>query len=267
MQDLGGSYMKNVKDRGKKSRINFEFQEIGLMVADLLCDTPHKSLYIKLAKELGKDRILSLAKSVVERREVSNRGAYFMWMLGQEHKKSRTQKNIKTRKHKNKHLATMGILTIEKKENELFLRKKTVPFDFAKFSKQEILALIREMRAAMKRAKGVGLSANQVGENFRMFIAEVTRRSYVVFNPEIVKPSSEMIELEEGCLSIPKTYGIMARPERLELRGFDRYGKPLRIIASGLLARIISHEVDHLDGKLFIDKAKDVHVVEQTNEK
>ncbi len=81
MQDLGGSYMKEVPDRGKKSHVHKEFQEIGLMVAELLCDAPHKALYIKLAKELGKDKILTLAKSVAERREVSNRGAYFMSVL------------------------------------------------------------------------------------------------------------------------------------------------------------------------------------------
>ncbi len=159
----------------------------------------------------------------------------------------------------------MEILTIDKKENELFLRKKTAPFDFVKFSRQEIMALIREMRAAMKSVKGVGLSANQVGKKFRMFIAEVARRSYAIFNPEIIKPSVEMTELEEGCLSIPKTYGIVSRSTQLELRGFDRYGKPLRIVASGLLARVFQHEVDHLDGKLFIDKAREIHEVIANN--
>lgn len=259
MSDLGGAYLATVQERRKKSRVTREFQEIGLMVAEILCDGPHKALYIKLAKELGKEKILSLAKSVAERREVSNRGAYFMWMLAQERRK-------KARKQKVERVKKMEILTIDKKENEAFLRKKTIPFDFAKFSKQEILSLIRDMRAAMRAVKGVGLSANQVGKNFRMFIAVVQRKSYAVFNPEIIKPSSTTAELEEGCLSIPKTYGIVARSESLELRGFDRYGKPLRIIASGLLARVFQHEVDHLDGKLFIDKAKDVHRVEDLNQ-
>ena len=155
----------------------------------------------------------------------------------------------------------MEILMINNKAHEVFLRKKTAPFDFGKHTRQEIMTLTRDMRAAMKAVRGVGLSANQVGKNFSMFIAEVARRSYAVFNPVIVKPSAEMIELEEGCLSVPKTYGIVSRSAQLELRGFDRYGKPLRILASGLLARVFQHEVDHLDGKLFIDKAQNLHTI------
>lgn len=157
----------------------------------------------------------------------------------------------------------MEILTITNKNHEAFLRKKTIVFDFATMPYVERNALIKEMRVAMKLAPGIGLSANQVGKNFRMFIADVNRKFYAIFNPEIIKPSSEFTEIEEGCLSIPKTYGIVPRSEKLELRGFDRYGKPLRIKAFGLLARVFQHEVDHLDGKLFIDRAKDIHVINQ----
>ncbi len=102
MHDLGGSYMKEVQERRKKTHVHQEFQEIGLMVAELLCDGPHKALYIKLAKELGKDKILTLAKSVAERREVSNRGAYFMSVLHSEGKPKQTaaQKIVAFKKYK-----------------------------------------------------------------------------------------------------------------------------------------------------------------------
>ena len=65
--------------------------------------------------------------------------------------------------------------------------------------------------------------------------------------------------MEEGCLSVPKTYGIVTRPQEVTLTGFDKHQKPLKVKAIGLLARIFQHEVDHLNGVVFIDKAKNLH--------
>ena len=155
----------------------------------------------------------------------------------------------------------MEIFTIENKKQEWFLRQKAALFDFAKFSRTEITRLLKDMRETMRRAPGVGLSANQVGLPYRIFVAQVQRKFYAIFNPEIITHSNEREALEEGCLSVPKTYGTVERSLRVDLRGFDRYGKPLRIKAIGLLARVFQHEVDHLDGKLFIDMAKDIHVI------
>lgn len=155
----------------------------------------------------------------------------------------------------------MEIFTINNVEQAKFLRQRTSLFDFAKFSRQEITLLLKDMRETMRRAPGVGLSANQVGLPHRVFVAQVERKLYAVFNPEIVTASKEITTLEEGCLSIPKIYGVVDRSLRVDLRGFDRYGKPLRIKAMGLLARVFQHEVDHLDGKLFIDRAKNIHEI------
>ena len=121
------------------------------------------------------------------------------------------------------------------------------------------------MRSIMHRANGVGLSANQVGLDMQFFVAEVPRKNkspklYAVFNPQIATASKETGELEEGCLSVPYTHGMVRRPQAVTLTGLDKHQKPITIKASGLLARIIQHEMDHLSGTLFIDKATRIQV-------
>ena len=134
-------------------------------------------------------------------------------------------------------------------------------FDGKVFPRGEFSKLVLTMRTMMKRSNGVGLSANQVGLPYRMFVAQVPNQQgevkfYTVLNPELGKDGREKSTQEEGCLSVVGVYGTVERPERVTLRGYDRNGKVLKIKAWGLLARVFQHEVDHLDGKLFIDKAK-----------
>ena len=156
------------------------------------------------------------------------------------------------------------IWTIENKADEKFLRKKTEDFDFEKWSRADISKLIVTMKRMMREANGIGLSANQIGLAFKVFVARVpdahgAYKFYAVFNPKIEKVSGEKSTQEEGCLSVPGAYGAVLRPERVEIRGFDRNGKPLRIKAWGLLARVFQHEIDHLEGKLFIDRTKNIY--------
>jgi len=158
------------------------------------------------------------------------------------------------------------IFTIEKRSDEKFLRRKTANFDFGKFSKKEVNDLILKMKRAMREALGIGLSANQIGLDARVFVAEVPApqdkpKFYAIFNPKIEKASKEKISLEEGCLSVPVTYGDVERAEKIVLVCQDKNGKRIKIKAWGLLACIFQHEVDHLDGKLFIDKATNVHTI------
>ena len=168
------------------------------------------------------------------------------------------------------------ILTIENKSEEKFLRKKTADFDFSKFTKKETQDLVVKMRKAMKAAVGIGLSANQIGLDFQMFVAEVPSiagkksrapKFYAIFNPKIIKSSKEKSPMEEGCLSVPKIYGDVERPEKITLVGFDKNQKEIKIKAFGILAKIFQHEVDHLNGILFIDKAKNLHTYENSEQK
>lgn len=161
----------------------------------------------------------------------------------------------------------MRILTVADKKDEKFLRQKTKPVDLSALTKTELRALINDMRTAMRKAEGIGLSANQIGLSSRFFVAEVldskkgSNKFYAVFNPEIVKQGGELVELEEGCLSVPGKYGRVPRYERVTLSGTDQNGRALKIKAWGLLAHVFQHEVDHLNGILFLDKAKSVEEI------
>lgn len=165
----------------------------------------------------------------------------------------------------------LKILTIDNKENKKFLAKKTEVFDFKKFKPSDITKLINTMKKIMKKAGGIGLSANQIGLPYQIFIAEIPEKNgnklYAVFNPKIEKLGGEKINLEEGCLSVPKTYGLVPRYEKITITGFNRYGKPIRIKAQGLLAHIFQHEIDHLNGKLFTEKAKKIFRPEDLTQK
>ncbi len=153
------------------------------------------------------------------------------------------------------------IVTIANKKDEKFLRTKTAAFDFKKFSKKEIRELIQKMRRDMQEAEGIGLSANQIGLDMKVFVARVEGKFYAVFNPEIIQSSTETATLDEGCLSVPGVFGQVERPTKVTLKGLDANGRPLKIKAWGLLAKVFQHEVDHLNGGLFIDKAKQVERV------
>ncbi|HUC31084.1 MAG TPA: peptide deformylase, partial [Candidatus Paceibacterota bacterium] len=161
------------------------------------------------------------------------------------------------------------ILTVAHKKDEKFLRKKTVPFDFKKFTRKEINDLIARMRRVMHAANGIGLSANQIGLDFSVFVAEVPdahggTKFYAVFNPKIEKADKATITFEEGCLSVPGKWGEVTRAEQIVVSGCNKMGKPVKVKAWGLLARIFQHEIDHLNGKLFIDRAKKVYASEHT---
>ena len=153
----------------------------------------------------------------------------------------------------------MDLLTVNKRDGEKFLRRKTVAFDFPKYPKKEIDELIKTMRAVMKRENGIGLAANQIGMNVRVFVAQVENKFYSIFNPDLEKISEQTINADEGCLSVPMKFGSTPRAEKVVLKGQDKNGRPVKIKAWGLLARVFQHEVDHLNGKLFIDTAKEVH--------
>ena len=151
------------------------------------------------------------------------------------------------------------IYTINNKEQEKFLRRKTAQFDFSRHDKKEIREILKTMRAEMAKALGIGLSANQIGLDMQVFVGKIENKQYAVFNPKITKFSEEKTLMEEGCLSVPETYGQTERPEKVTLEGFDASGKKIKIKAWGLLAKMFQHETDHLNGILYIDKAKNIH--------
>jgi peptide deformylase len=114
--------------------------------------------------------------------------------------------------------------------------------------------LAEDMLATMREHEGVGLAANQVGRLKRILIAALEEDEFVLVNP-VVEEAAETTEKElEGCLSIPGIQVEVERPTAITVSGQDASGSPLKIEASGLLARILQHEIDHLDGVLILDR-------------
>ncbi len=116
----------------------------------------------------------------------------------------------------------------------------------------EVRRLVDDMFETMHAAKGIGLAAPQVGRRERLFVAEVDERRVVLVNPEVVA-SEGKAKAEEGCLSIPEVYGDVQRAVRVTMRGLNEHGEPVEVEAEELLARCMLHELDHLDGRLFLD--------------
>ena len=123
---------------------------------------------------------------------------------------------------------------------------------------EEIKILIDEMFITLKKSNGIGLAAPQIGKNIRLFIVQLEEDSGMAFiNPEIIRTSNEQCSMEEGCLSIPKVYEKVIRPKDVTLQYMDINGKKQLIQATGLLARVIQHEYDHLNGVLFVDRLEE----------
>ena len=142
----------------------------------------------------------------------------------------------------------MKVLTL----GDELLRQKSEPVEEVT---PEIKALAEEMFTTMIQEQGVGLAAPQVGILKRMFVLiadDDVRRVFI--NPQIISTSTEVSEYEEGCLSIPKVYEKITRPVKVTVQALNENGKPFTLEADGLLARIIQHEYDHLEGVLYIDK-------------
>jgi len=117
---------------------------------------------------------------------------------------------------------------------------------------EELRALADQMHETMHAARGIGLAAPQVGRHERLFVAEVDERIVTLFNPEIVTAEGK-VKGEEGCLSIPDVYADVERAARVVVRGLGRDGEAVEIEATELFARCLQHEIDHLQGRLFLD--------------
>lgn len=162
----------------------------------------------------------------------------------------------------------MTIRTIITPVNPI-LRKKA--HKVTRFDDSKLQTLLDDMVETMIDAPGVGLAAPQVAVSQRIIVVrlpddEQSQKEYgdqagvlyVVLNPEIIRASQQMVDGVEACLSIPGYIGTVSRHQSVTVRGLDRHGKELRIKADGWLARVFQHEIDHLDGVLFIDKASEV---------
>jgi len=120
----------------------------------------------------------------------------------------------------------------------------------------KVLKLLRDMADTMYEAPGVGLAAPQVGELLRVIIVDIGEGLISVINPKVIRKSGEQTFVE-GCLSVPNLEAPVKRASKIIVKGLDRHGKPMKLEAEGFLATALQHEIDHLDGKLFIDRVSD----------
>lgn len=163
----------------------------------------------------------------------------------------------------------MAIREIVTVPNEVLRRKARPVTDFG----AELQVLIDDMVETMRVAPGVGLAAPQVGISLRVIVIEfgdeedeeVPPKLYMVVNPEIQRQSRQTVMGTEGCLSIPGLAGEVQRAEEVTVKGLSRRGQPMKIKASGWLARIFQHEIDHLEGVLFTDLAEQVWKLEEVD--
>ena len=118
----------------------------------------------------------------------------------------------------------------------------------------QYIEIAENMLEALHDGKGIGLAGPQIGLMERIFVIHAAGDIPRVFiNPSIIETSQEMIKYEEGCLSIPGIYADVTRPQSVKVQAWNEKGRPFALEASGLVARVILHEYDHLEGKLFID--------------
>ncbi len=138
---------------------------------------------------------------------------------------------------------------------------------------EALRSLVADMLETMRAANGVGLAAPQVGIGQRIVVIEIAAdeeagtpaETYVLCNPEIVKSMGEETD-EEGCLSLPGYVGEVTRAAVATVKGFTAEGKPVRVKGEGLLARVLQHELDHLDGVLFVDRLESIEKLRRVGE-
>jgi peptide deformylase len=147
----------------------------------------------------------------------------------------------------------MAIRNIVQEGDEV-LRKKC--FEVDKID-EKIITLLDDMKETLIKADGAGLAAPQVGVLRRIFIVSAENKYYECINPKIISSSGTQ-NGAEGCLSVKGKFGNVVRPMNVTVKALDRFGKEFTINAEGFLARIICHENDHLDGIVYVDKAKDI---------
>ena len=124
----------------------------------------------------------------------------------------------------------------------------------------EIVKLIDDMIEIMHKAPGVGLAAPQVGKSLRVIAADIGEGAIALVNPKIIKKTGQQVFFE-GCLCLPGVEAPVERAAQVKVKGHDRAGKPVEIGAEGLLATVLQHEIDHLEGSVFIDRVKDPSLI------
>jgi peptide deformylase len=142
------------------------------------------------------------------------------------------------------------------------LRERSKEVDPKEISDPGFQSWLDDLVEAMRVYDGVGIAAPQTGRWVRVFVAADEGVPNIVINPTVKKRSWRKEDGEEGCLSVPGKYGIVSRHKAFTVSGLDRNGRPITLAGKGFFARVLQHEQDHLDGILYVDRAKEVYAYE-----
>ena len=156
----------------------------------------------------------------------------------------------------------MAIREIVKRDEESILRKKCRKVE--KFD-DKLAMIIDDMIDTVKDADGLGLAAPQIGILRQIIVIDADEEMLEIINPEIINEEGEQINVE-GCLSCPDVWGYVKRPETVTIRAYDRKGNQYEMTGKDLLARAFCHEIDHLNGVLFVDKIVEYYYPEENTE-
>ena len=150
----------------------------------------------------------------------------------------------------------MAIIPITKQGTPV-LHKPSTPVPEEEFGTDTLRAFIADMLDTMRDANGVGIAAPQVGKGVRIFIADSPKGPIALINPVFTKKSWKMRNGEEGCLSIPGKFDKLKRSQSVEIEARTVEGEKIAFAAEGFFARVLQHEMDHLDGLLYVDRIEE----------
>lgn len=240
-----GKELKKIKERRPKRGIHSQTHALAKDISEMFGEPKKFAMYLGIIKNIGLKRAYQIFSKIKQSKNIKNPGKLFVYE------------------------STFRKMEIVKKPADILAKKlKEVDLITPRLRK-----VVLKMKKTMKEASGIGLSANQVGLDMQLFVIdEVLAKEYnapsVYINPEI-KPyppaarlpdgqgragSKSEEELEEGCLSIPETWLKIKRPKKVKIKTVDEEGKKHKFIAKGMLARVLQHEYDHLQGILITDK-------------
>lgn len=151
----------------------------------------------------------------------------------------------------------MSYLTILHHPHPL-LRQKALPVSLDEISRPAFQRFLDQLAQTMIHYQGIGLASPQVGRLIQVIAVNASPAPLILINPKIIKKSWRTTTEEEGCLSLPGVFGLVKRNKKIKVQALNREGQPVEFQSADILSRVIQHEIDHLDGILFIDKARQI---------
>ncbi len=138
------------------------------------------------------------------------------------------------------------------------IRERSIEVSIEEITTKEFQDYLDKLTKTMRVEDGIGIASPQVGINKRIFIANIKGKNIVFINPLIIKKSETTLITEEGCLSVPGVWGTVSRPKKISIEAIDRHGRKLNMDLKNMDAIVFQHELDHLDGILFVDKVIEI---------